>query len=60
MSSEKSTIDSLQEKGWTLADDQQHPLGNIQGKAVDSYELVVLLGMKKWIRCHLLLVTLAE
>jgi hypothetical protein len=42
VSSEKSTIASLQDKGWTLVDDQQHPLGNLQGKAIDSYELVVL------------------
>lgn len=46
MSSEKSTIDSLQDKGWALVDNRQHPLGNLQGKAVDSYELVVLSGIK--------------
>ena len=46
MSSEKPTIDSLQDKGWTLVNDQQHPLGSLQGKAVDSYRLVVLLGAK--------------
>ena len=46
MSSEKSTIDSLQDKGWILVDNEQHPLGNLQGKAVDSYELVVLSGIK--------------
>ena len=46
MSSEKSTIDSLQDKGWTLVNDQQHPLGSLQGKAVDSYRLVVLIGVK--------------
>ena len=46
MSSEKSTIDSLQDKGWALVNAQQHPLGNLQGKAVDSYELVVLSGIK--------------
>ena len=50
MSSEKSTIASLQDKGWTLVDDQQHPLGNLQGKAVDSYELVVLSGIKNRFR----------
>ena len=46
MSSEKSTIASLQDKGWTLVDDRQHPLGNLQGKAIDSYELVVLSGIR--------------
>jgi len=46
VSSQKLTLDSLRENGWTLADDQQHPLGNLQGKTVDSYELVVLLGIK--------------
>jgi hypothetical protein len=46
MSSEKSTIDSLQDKGWTLVDDQQHPLGNLQGKGLGSYRLVVLIGAK--------------
>ncbi len=46
MSSQKSTLDSLRENGWNLADDQQHPLGNLQGKTVDSYEVVVLLGIK--------------
>jgi hypothetical protein len=40
MSPEKSTIASLQDKGWTLVNDQQRPLGNLQGKAIDSYELV--------------------
>ena len=46
MSSEKTTIDSLQQKGWALADDRQHPLYNLQGKALDSYMLVFLLGAK--------------
>jgi len=46
MSSRHPIIDSLQEKGWTLADSQQHPLGGLQGKGLDSYELVVLLGAK--------------
>jgi len=46
MSSEKTTIDSLQEKWWALADDRQHTLCNLQGKALDSYMLVVLLGAK--------------
>jgi len=41
-----STIDSLREKGWTLADSQQHPLGSLQGKALGTYKLVVLLGPK--------------
>ncbi len=45
MSSSKSTIDSLLKK-WTLADSQQHPLGSLQGKGLDSYKLVVLLGAK--------------
>jgi hypothetical protein len=44
--SAKAAIDSLLEKGWTLANSQQHPLGNLQGKALDSYKLVVLLGAK--------------
>jgi len=46
MSSQKSTFDSLQKKGWALVDAQQHFLGNLQGKALDSSELVVLLGIK--------------
>lgn len=46
MLSEKSIIANLQDNGWTLVDGRQHPLGNLQGKAVDSYELVVLLGIK--------------
>ena len=46
MSSQKLTLDSLEENGWTLADDKQHPLGNLQGKALDSYELVVLSGIR--------------
>ena len=46
MSSEKSTIDSLQDKGWALVNAQQHPLGSLQGKALDSYRLAVLLGAK--------------
>ena len=41
-----STINSLLEKGWILANSQQHPLGNLQGKALGSYKLVVLLGPK--------------
>jgi hypothetical protein len=44
--SEESTIDGLKRKGWVLADSQRHPLGSLQGKRVDSYELVVLLGRK--------------
>lgn len=50
MSSQKSTLDSLRENGWNLADDQQHPLGNLQGKVVDSYERVVLLGTRNRFR----------
>lgn len=46
MSSRYPIIDSLREKGWTLVDGQQHPLGRLQGKGLDSYELVVLLGAK--------------
>jgi hypothetical protein len=46
MSSRQPTIDDLQEKGWRLADSQQHPLGNLQGKGLDLYKLVVLLGPK--------------
>ena len=41
-----STIDSLLEKKWTLANSQQHLLGSLQGKALGSYKLVVLLGPK--------------
>lgn len=46
MSSKQSTIDNLLEKGWVLADSQPHPLSNLQGKKLDSYKLVVLLGPK--------------
>jgi hypothetical protein len=46
MLSQKLTLDNLEGNGWTLSDDKQHPLGNLQGKAVDSYELVVLSGIK--------------
>lgn len=46
MSSNQSLIKSLQEKGWTLADAQRHPLGNLQGKGLSSYRLVVLIGAK--------------
>lgn len=46
MSSEKSTIDNLLEKGWALADAQQHPLGSLQGKGLDSYKLLFLIGAK--------------
>ena len=46
MSSEKSTIDNLLEKGWALADAQQHPLGSLQGRGLDSYKLLVLIGAK--------------
>ena len=42
----RSAIDSLLEKKWTLADSQQHLLGNLQGKSLNSYRLVVLLGAK--------------
>ena len=45
MSPAKSTVESSKGKELTLAD-QQHPLGNLQGKCVDSCELVVLLGPK--------------
>ena len=41
-----SPIGSLLEKGWTLANSQQHPLGSLQGKALGSHKLVVLLGAK--------------
>jgi len=46
MSSRYPVIDSLREKGWTLADSQQHPLGSLQGKGLGAYKLVVLLGSK--------------
>lgn len=39
-------IDRLQEKGWHTADNLEHPLASLQGKALDSYKLVVLLGAK--------------
>lgn len=42
----QSTIDSLLEKGWVLADSQQHPLGSLQGKGLDSHKLVILIGPK--------------
>ena len=46
MPSNQSTIDNLLERRWTLANKQQHPLGNLQGKGLDSYQLVVLIGAK--------------
>jgi len=46
MSSQQSTIDSLQEKGWALVDSHQHPLGRLREKDLNSYKLVVLLGTK--------------
>ena len=46
MSPQQSGIDSLQEKEWVPADSRQHPLGSLQGKGLDSYRLVVLLGTK--------------
>jgi hypothetical protein len=39
-------IDRLQKKGWSLVNNQPHPLASLQGKALDSYKLVVLLGAK--------------
>ena len=44
--SEEPAIESLKQKEWILADSQQHLLGNLQGKQVNSYKLVVLLGAK--------------
>ena len=46
MSSKQTPIDSLLEKKWTLVDALQHPLGKLQGKGLDSYKLVVLVGPK--------------
>jgi hypothetical protein len=46
MPSGESTVDSLLEKGWLQADSERHPLSNLQGKGLDSYRLVVLLGVK--------------
>jgi len=37
-------IDRLQEKGWNTADNLEHPLASLQGQALDSYKLVILLG----------------
>ena len=46
MPSRQSTIDSLLQKKWILVDAQQHPMGSLQGKGLDSYELLILLGTK--------------
>jgi len=46
MPSKKSTVDSLLDKSWTLADAKQHPLGRLNGKGLDSHKLVVLIGAK--------------
>lgn len=46
VSPKQFTVDNLQKKGWVLADNQQHPLGSLQGKGVDSYKLVIWLGPK--------------
>jgi hypothetical protein len=39
-------MESLRAKGWSLADSQRHPLGSLQGRALGSYELVILIGPK--------------
>jgi len=46
MSSEKSTIDNLLEKGWTPASSQKHVLGNLQGKSLGSHKLLPVIGSK--------------
>jgi hypothetical protein len=46
MPSEKSSFDSPLDVGWALADAKQHPLGRLNGKGLDSYKLVVLIGAK--------------
>lgn len=39
MPSGQSIVDSLLERGWVLADSQQHPLGKLQGcKALNSQQ----------------------
>ena len=45
MSPESHIIQKLQNKGWVLADNK-HPLGRLQGKSLDSFKLVILLGPK--------------
>jgi len=46
MSSKQAPIDGSLEKGWTLADNQSSLLGTLQGRGLNSYKLVVLLGPK--------------
>lgn len=46
MATEKSIIDSLKKKGWTPASSQEHILGNLEGKSLDSYKLLPLIGPK--------------
>jgi len=46
MSAEKSTIDSLMERGWTLPSSQEHALGSLQGKGLGLHKLLLLVGPK--------------
>ncbi len=46
MSYGRATVNDLLERGWRLADSEKHPLGILQGKGLNSYRLVVLLGAK--------------
>ena len=43
---DKTCIDKLIAKGWTRAVPENHPLGLLDGRCLENYKLIVLLGRK--------------
>ena len=46
---QQASVDALVSRGWALVDIKRDPLGNLQGRALGDYRLVVLLGGKSFL-----------